>query len=277
MNKPSVPTETSLEVAGNAIEDAGFEELLLMIGRHQAFDMVSAMTGLMAAKLGKRLKQTKEYKRLGFDWEGFCPRYLGKSRQQVDLAIKNLDEFGSVYFNLAEVVQVSPDTYRALEGSVNGEGEIEFGGEVVKIDKTNAPRIREIVTHFQGELQKEKQRSSDARHDAKETREQRDEARKEAKREKERFEDHLRKQSGLYPHLSENQKELKAVDMLLESICIRLRKVKNSGDLTEADRSALKGRWGLIIDQVCDASGLFLDPMQMELLEDAKTLLAQEA
>ncbi|MCA9642240.1 MAG: hypothetical protein KC492_16150 [Myxococcales bacterium] len=274
MSKTSEPTETSLDIAGRAIEGADIQELLLTIGRHQGLDMISAMGSLMAAQLAKRLKSTKEYKRLGFDWEEFCSRYLGKSRQQVDLSIKNLEEFGSIYFNLSEVVKVSPQTYRAIEGSINEEGAIEFGGEAVKIEKANAARVREIVEHLRKEAEKERQRATDLKHDAKEAREQRDQARKAEKREKERFDDYLKQQSGLYPHLTPNQRTLREVDMLLESQCQRLRKVKNSDELTEAERSELKGRWGLILDQICDATGVYLDPMQMELVEDAKTLMA---
>lgn len=267
--------KTSFEIVGEAIEQQDAMQVMLRIGQFRALGAVGAMTSALAAREVKRLKAEKAYKLFGLDWEQFCPKFLGVSRPTADAQIKKLEEFGDVYFALSDITRMSPATFKAIEGSIREDGAIEFGNEVVPIDKANAPRVREIVAHFQEEIRKEKQRASDARHDAKLTAQQRDEAKKNASRTQERFDDYKRKQERLHPDLTENQNRLRLAQNRVMGACMEIRAARDA-ELTSQEYAELKGLWAWAIEQLCEAADQMLDPMQAELLEgEAVNLLAQ--
>lgn len=263
--------KNSFEIVGEAMDQQDAMQTMMRIGQFRALGAVGAMTSALAAREIKRLKAEKAYKLFGLDWEQFCPRFLGVSRPTADGQIKKLEEFGEMFFALGDITRINEQTFRAIEGSITDTGEIEFGNEVVKIDKSNAPRIREIVAHFQDEIRKEKQRASDARHDAKMTAEQRDEARKDAKRERERLADYQRKQERLHPDLSANQNRLRLAQNRVMGACMEMRAVRDA-DITSQEYAELKGLWAWAIEQICDAADQLLDPMQAELLEPVNLL-----
>jgi hypothetical protein len=43
------------------------------------------------------------------DWAEFCVQDLHMSKDSANRMIRNLEEFGSTYFILAQITQVSPD------------------------------------------------------------------------------------------------------------------------------------------------------------------------
>jgi hypothetical protein len=96
------------------------------------------------------------------NWTDFCLKYVGVSRQRVDVLIQSLDEFGDTYFNLSRIVAVSPETYRQIAGNIEGE-QIEINGEKVPIVPENAARIRAAVTQMRVELNKKQQRKAAAK------------------------------------------------------------------------------------------------------------------
>ena len=193
--------KNTFEVIGTAMEQEESMQIMLRIGQFRAMGAVGAMTSALAAREIKRLKQEKAYKAFGLDWEQFCGKFLGISRPTADAQIKKLEEFGDVYFALADITRMNPSTFRAIEGAITDDGALEFGNEVVPIDAKNAGKVREIVEHFRDEIRKEKQRSSDARHDAKEERGKRKAAEQEAKRAREKHDDFIRKPRADAPGL----------------------------------------------------------------------------
>ncbi len=119
-------------------------ELGTWIGRGQAFGMLANKCSAAQAECLRKARQERSYERLGVNWEEFCEKYAGISRSYAHKLIKRLEEFGAAYFQISEIVPVSPETYRRIAASVRQEG-IEIDGEVVPITQENAPRIRHLL------------------------------------------------------------------------------------------------------------------------------------
>jgi hypothetical protein len=86
------------------------------------------------------MRENEEYKKLGLSWEEFCIVHAGVSRAYADRLIQYLEEFGTNYFRLAELTQISADTYRLVADSV-GDAGMEVNGETIPINRQNRRRL----------------------------------------------------------------------------------------------------------------------------------------
>jgi len=133
-------------------------ELGTWLGRGQAFGLVANMSLAAQAQCLRTVREAGSYKQLELTWEEFCLQYVGLSRRRADELIQRLEEFGETYFQLSEIVRLSPDSYRQIAEKV-ADGCIEIGGELVPIVAENAPRIRSAMSRMRSELKQ-------ARHEA---------------------------------------------------------------------------------------------------------------
>jgi hypothetical protein len=127
--------------------DAGQEGLLTLgmwLGRHQAFGLIANQCSAGDAECLKIMRETEEYKKLGLSWEEFCIRHGGVSRVYADRLIHYLEEFGTNYFRLAELMQISAETYRLVADSVSVDG-MEINGENIPINRANRRKILAAV------------------------------------------------------------------------------------------------------------------------------------
>ena len=123
------------------------------LGRGQAFSLIANRCAAAQAQCLKRIRTEGAYQSLGLTWEGFCPQHLGLSRSRADQLIRQLDQFGTAYFHLAEIMQISEDSYRRIAGAIRGEY-IEIDGELLPIAPENAPRIKRAVLALRRESQR---------------------------------------------------------------------------------------------------------------------------
>ena len=121
------------------------------IGREQAFNALAHHCSAARAACLKQVRDTEAYKHLNLTWDQFCPEHAGISRMQADRLIRQLDEFGAPYFQLTDIVPVSPATYREIEPSIV-DGAIEFRGEYIPIARENAGKIRFAVHTLRKEI-----------------------------------------------------------------------------------------------------------------------------
>src|SRR5437588_13108903 len=115
------------------VGDAGQEALLTLgtwLGRHQAFGLIANQCSAGDAECLKIMRENEVYKKLGLSWEEFCISHAGVSRVYADRLIHYLEEFGTNYFRIAELMQISADTYRLISDSV-GDAGIEVNGETI--------------------------------------------------------------------------------------------------------------------------------------------------
>jgi hypothetical protein len=127
--------------------DAGQETALSLgkwLGRHQAFGLIANQCSAGDAECLKIMREKEEYKNLGLTWEEFCSSHVGLSRAYADRLIQHLEEFGTNYFRLAEVMQISAETYRLIADSV-GDAGMEFNGQNIPITRENRRKIQAAV------------------------------------------------------------------------------------------------------------------------------------
>src|ERR1051326_8523271 len=86
-----------------------------LTGRHQAFAMIASKCTYAQAVCLKEVHDTRAYEPLGLSWDEYCSRHGGISRGTAETIIKRLDEFGELYFRLAALVRISPDTFREIK------------------------------------------------------------------------------------------------------------------------------------------------------------------
>jgi len=133
-------------------------ELGSWIGRGQAFGSVANQTLAAQAKCLHTIRENNAYQSVCATWEEFCQQYVGLARRRVDELIEKVEEFGETYFRLAEIVRISPDSYRQIADRIV-ESSIEIGGELVPIVAENGARIRGAVARLRSEMRQ-------ARHEA---------------------------------------------------------------------------------------------------------------
>ena len=124
------------------------------IGRRQAFGLIANRCTAADAECLKAMRDTGEYKKLGLTWEQFCKEHAGVSRVYADRLIRHLDEFGTNYFRLAELVQISSDTYRLIAGSVSGDG-VAFDGEKIPLVRENRQKLLRAVEAMRAKPKRE--------------------------------------------------------------------------------------------------------------------------
>jgi hypothetical protein len=145
MSEPLLP--------GLAAEDAAMLELGVVLGQNHAFGLVAGRCSAAQVQSLRRLREEKLYKRCCEKWEDFCPQYLKMSRSGADRLIKLWDEFGPTYFELSQLTQVSPETYRAIAPAIE-DGALRFHGEAIPLNADYSRKLAAAVAEMRSTLPK---------------------------------------------------------------------------------------------------------------------------
>lgn len=122
------------------------------IRREQAFNALAHHCSKARVACLKQIHDTEAYKGLNLTWDEFCPEHAGLSRTHADRLIGQFAEFGAPYFELTDIVPVSPAVYRQIEPAVAG-GTIEFRGEQIPIIPENAVKIKAAIYALRKEVE----------------------------------------------------------------------------------------------------------------------------
>ncbi len=109
--------------------------------------MVSGRTAAAQAACLQRVRQEKLFQALEPTWEQFCPKYLRISRAEADRIIRLWEEFGSAYFEMAQLTRISPETYRAIAPAVQ-DGALHVDGEAIQLNPENSRRVADAVSRL---------------------------------------------------------------------------------------------------------------------------------
>jgi len=129
------------------------------IGREQAFNALAHHCSAARVACLKQIRDTAAYMDLNVTWDEFCPEHAGISRTQADRLIRRLAEFGVPYFQLTDIVPVSPAVYREIAPAISG-GAVEFRGEQIPVTPENAAKIKAAVSALRKDAERAR---SDAR------------------------------------------------------------------------------------------------------------------
>ncbi len=121
------------------------------IGQGQAFGLVASKCSAAQAQCLQTIREEGHYQALDLTWDEFCRRHLGISRSYADQLIRNLQQFGSAYFRLSQILHISDAGYREIAAAVTAES-IVVDGETIPLIPENAARIRKAVAQLRSEL-----------------------------------------------------------------------------------------------------------------------------
>ncbi|GIU80154.1 MAG: hypothetical protein KatS3mg005_3392 [Bryobacteraceae bacterium] len=149
----------ALQMAGEAIDESMMEVIQMgeLSGASKMATHIAQYCTYAQAIALKRLKDSGAYRRLGLDWEQFCPAYLGRTRPVIDAIIKDLEQHGKKIFELAESAgcRVPGEVYRYMD--FNDDGKLMIEGEEVDVTRANAEKIRAYVKQLKAEVRREKE------------------------------------------------------------------------------------------------------------------------
>ncbi len=148
MNEPQIPTDPREAL-----------ELCRLLGQRRAFAAVAGRCSAAHAQLLRRIHDEKLYLPAAPTSEKFCGASLALSRRHADRIIALLNRFGPVYFELDELIGISPREYLAIEPAVR-EHSIVLNGEAVSLIPEDSPKILDAISQV---LHKSRSRTRRAR------------------------------------------------------------------------------------------------------------------
>jgi hypothetical protein len=101
------------------------------------------------------IRDRKLYAGLTRTWDEFCEKHLLVSRRSVDRNIRQLREFGPVFFRVAEAMRLSAQQYRRIRGHVCAEGVLFDNGVIPFVPQNQRPlsdAIAELLLRNGGRL-----------------------------------------------------------------------------------------------------------------------------
>ena len=126
------------------VDDQAAFDLGEMLGRRQTFGMMSGRCSAADAECLRRMRDQKLYQSRATSWNGFCPKFLGMTSRHANRIIRNLEEFGPGYFELAQLTRITPEQFRAIAPAVRDQ-QIHGHGEAIALIPENAQKITAAV------------------------------------------------------------------------------------------------------------------------------------
>ncbi len=131
VNPPQVPIDPGLDLGR-------------LLGQRRAFGAVAGRCSAAHAQLLRRIRDEKVYRAIAPSWRAFCGTHLAITCRHADRLIALLNRFGPTYFEISQLVGISPSQYLAIE-PVLREHSAFVNGEAVSLIPENAPKVIEAV------------------------------------------------------------------------------------------------------------------------------------
>jgi hypothetical protein len=119
-------------------------DLARLLGQRRAFAAVAGRCSAAHAQLLRKIHDEKLYLPHASTWEAFCGPNLAVSRRHADRLIGLLNRFGPIYFEITQLIGLSPRQYLAIEPVVR-ENSLLVNGEAVSLIPENAPKLLEAI------------------------------------------------------------------------------------------------------------------------------------
>lgn len=124
-----------------------------VLGQNQTFGMIAGHCSAAQAVTLRRLHDAEKFKLLTPRWRDFCAQYLKISGAEADRILHCLEEFGPRYFELTQLVRISPETYRAIAPALR-EGALEMSGDAIDLTAENSGKLAAAVAELRRTIPK---------------------------------------------------------------------------------------------------------------------------
>ncbi|HEY1493926.1 MAG TPA: hypothetical protein VGF49_05255 [Candidatus Solibacter sp.] len=128
-------------------------DLGMAVGQNQAFSLIAGRCSAAQAATLSRLRQERKYLECASNWREFCTNYLRISGSEADKIIRLWEEFGPEYFEIAQLMRISPERYRDIAPAVK-DGALHHNGEAIEFDQANSGRLAAAVSELRNSQQK---------------------------------------------------------------------------------------------------------------------------
>jgi hypothetical protein len=136
MNEPQLPMDPREAL-----------DLGRLLGQRRAFAAVGGRCSAAHAQLLRRIHDEKLYLPIASSWRAFCGAHLAITCRHADRLIALLNRFGPTYFEISQLVGISPRQYLAIE-PVLREHKLLVNGETVSLIPENAPKVLDAVAQL---------------------------------------------------------------------------------------------------------------------------------
>lgn len=93
------------------------------------------------------IRDRRLYAGLTRTWDEFCEKYLLISRRSVDRNIRQLREFGPVFFRVAEAMRLRSEQYRRIRGHICAEG-VRIDNLLIPFGAQNQRRLEDAMAEL---------------------------------------------------------------------------------------------------------------------------------
>ncbi len=129
------------------VEDQAAFDLGEMLGRRQAFGSIAGRCSAADAECLRRMRDQKLYRSRATSWNGFCPKFLGMTSRHANRIVRQLEEFGPSYFELAQLTRITPGEFRAIAPTVR-DHHLHSHGEAIALIPENAEKVAAAVAEL---------------------------------------------------------------------------------------------------------------------------------
>lgn len=136
-----------------AAEAAELVDLGLVLGENQTFGLIAGRCSAAQAASLRRLREEGKFKRIVPCWRDFCSRYLRMSGSEADRIIQYWEEFGPGYFDLAQLIRISPTVYRAIAPAIQ-DGALHANGDAIGLSVENSRQLAAAVAELRRAIPK---------------------------------------------------------------------------------------------------------------------------
>src|ERR1035437_3180039 len=125
-----------------------------LLGQRRAFSALGGRCPAAHAQLLRRIRDEKLYRAVAPSWRAFCGTHLAITCRHADRLIALLNRFGPTYFEVSQLVGISPRQYLAIE-PVLREHSVLVNGEVISLIPETAPNAPDAA----GQIPREARRT----------------------------------------------------------------------------------------------------------------------
>jgi hypothetical protein len=144
MDEPQIPIDSGVDLGR-------------LLGQRRAFAAVGGRCSAAHAQLLRRIRDEKLYRAVAPSWRRFCDTHLAITCRHADRLIALLNRFGPTYFEISQLVGLSPRQYLAIQ-PVLLEHSVLVNGEAISLIPENAPKVLEAVGQLLRETRRTKPR-----------------------------------------------------------------------------------------------------------------------
>ena len=128
-----------------------------LLGQRRAFSALGGRCSAAHAQLLRRIRDEKLYRAVAPSWRRFCGTHLAITCRHADRLIALLNRFGPTYFEISQLVGLSPRQYLAIQPVLH-EHSVLVNGEAISLIPENAPKVLEAVGQLLREARRTKPR-----------------------------------------------------------------------------------------------------------------------